>query len=154
MVWADAHLTPNGVGEAIKANRFLQHELLEQRMRPPGSYYVSPLFRCLETAFHTFHNLSLPVDRPFAPLIKELFREGISIRTCDRRSRLSLLRETLPGFRPDPSMTEDDELWSGLFSETQAGQDHRTKLALDRSSVVTSIASCPLPAIQERLLRF
>lgn len=101
-------------------------------MRAPQSYYVSPLQRCLRTAYLIYSNLSLPESRPFLPTVREFFREGVSIRTCDRRATRSSIHALYPGFHIDPSFTQKDKLWSGEYAETSSAQDARSRQTLDK----------------------
>lgn len=71
---------------ALSVNKFWKTEIAEQKIPAPRRYYTSPLTRCLTTANLTFFSLSLPAFHPFVPEVKELLRETISGRTCDRRS--------------------------------------------------------------------
>lgn len=97
------------------------------------SYYSSPLTRCLQTAQTTFGNLSLPDAHQFDPVIKELFRESMTIHTCDHRSSKTFIRNLVPNFRFEDGFTEEDELWRGDQgeAETKAGQSARNKVVLD-----------------------
>lgn len=131
MTWADADLTPAGISQAEVANAFWQHEITYQHIPYPQSYYTSPLTRCLRTANITFASLDLPVYYPFIPTVRELFRESISIHTCDRRSNRTYIQERFPTYHIDPSLTEYDELWNGVTAETNAAQDARSKKVLD-----------------------
>lgn len=130
-IWADAHLTPNGIKQAQIANSFWRKELAVQKIHAPDSYYTSPLSRCLQTADITFSGLDLPRNHRFLPLIKEFFREGISIHTCDRRSNKTYIHNAFPTWPFEPGFTEYDELWNGVTSETSSAQDVRSKVALD-----------------------
>lgn len=129
--WADAQLTPTGVQQAHAAHRFWQHLLADEKITPPQTYYTSPLSRCLATARLTFAGLALPRGSPFAPTVKERFREGVSAHTCDRRSTRSYIRENFPGYRFERGFAERDPLWTPLFAETSAAQDVRSKAVLD-----------------------
>jgi len=129
--WADADLTPNGVAQAQVANAFWQHESTVQHIPFPQSYYTSPLTRCLRTANITFSNLALPEYYPFIPTVRELFRESISIHTCDRRGNRTYIHNLFPDWRIDPSLTEQDELWNGVTAETNEAQVARSKIVLD-----------------------
>ncbi len=97
------------------------------------SYYSSPLSRCLQTAQTTFGNLTLPEAHPFDPVIKELFRESMTIHTCDHRSSKTFIHNFAPNFRFEDGFTEEDELWRGKQSEgeTKEGQASRNKDVLD-----------------------
>lgn len=95
------------------------------------SYYSSPLTRCIQTANITFANLDLPPTRPFDPVIKEYFRESISIHTCDHRSTKSEIHEFAPNFRFEKGFTEKDELWRRVEGETSDGQFARNRVVLD-----------------------
>lgn len=91
-MWADALLTSAGESEAYKANAYYRDRYETQKMPHFESYYSSPLSRCTVTANLTFGNLQLPADRPFAPIVKEGFREGMTVHTCNRRSSKVILR--------------------------------------------------------------
>ncbi len=78
--WADAHLTPLGVTQALAVHAFWAHQLGARARTPaPQSYYASPLHRCLETANRTFQGLDLPAGRPYRPVVKELLREVLGV---------------------------------------------------------------------------
>lgn len=83
------------------------------------------------TANLTFGGLDLPEERPFVPTVKELFREGISMHTCDRRSTKTYIQNLFPGYAFEDGFTEEDELWRGSEAETPAAQAARTKTVLD-----------------------
>jgi broad specificity phosphatase PhoE len=131
VTWADAHLTPAGILQALKANTFWAQTISTQKIPTPESYYASPLTRCLQTAFHTFSNLSLPADRPFIPQIKELFREEIGVHTCDRRRSKSYIQQHYPTCAFEDGFAEEDPLWVPDVRETADAQDVRTKTVLD-----------------------
>ncbi|OIW28886.1 phosphoglycerate mutase-like protein [Coniochaeta ligniaria NRRL 30616] len=130
-VWADALLTPAGVAQAVKANTFWRSQLSQQKMPAPQSYYSSPLSRCLITANITFGDLSLPAARPFVPTVKEFFREGISIHTCDRRRSKSYIHDLLPSWKFEDGFSETDLIWNGVTAEDSSGQYARSKVVLD-----------------------
>ncbi|EMC92228.1 hypothetical protein BAUCODRAFT_38246 [Baudoinia panamericana UAMH 10762] len=129
--WADADLTPNGINQALVAHNFWAQEIAIQKIPFPQSYYTSPLTRCLRTANLTFSGLNLPAYYPFVPTVRELFREGISLHTCDRRSNRTYIRNRFPTYNIDASLTEYDQLWNGVTAETSAAQDARSRIALD-----------------------
>ncbi|KAL8819126.1 MAG: hypothetical protein Q9223_002372 [Gallowayella weberi] len=129
--WVDPHLTDNGVQQARTAHAFWKHQIAVAKTPAPETYYTSPLYRCLETANITFADLDLPPVRPYRPVVKELLREANGVHTCDRRSTLSSLRGSFPNFTFEPSMTEDDELWSRDTRETNGELDARMKGLLD-----------------------
>ena len=104
-----------------------------QNIHPPDSYFVSPLFRALLTAKITFDGLRFPPGAaPFQPLILEVFRETISIHTCDRRSTRTEIHNAFPGWQIESGFTECDELWNGMTAETGTAEDARAKRALDK----------------------
>jgi len=132
VTWADAHLTPLGVNQALAVNRFWASEIKEQKIPRPESYYTSPLTRCLQTANLTFSGLVLQAQHPFIPEVKELFREGISGHTCDHRCSKTYIHNSFPSYRIEPGFTENDELWEALHGETSINQDIRSKKVLDQ----------------------
>ena len=95
------------------------------------SYYSSPLRRCIQTANYTFGTLDMPAEHPFVPTIKELFREDVSIHTCDRRSSKSDIAKLVPGWKFEEGFTELDELWLADKGETKEHQLLRSKTVLD-----------------------
>ena len=131
VIWADAHLSPLGVIQALAVNTFWKSEIANQRIPPPQSYYTSPLTRCLQTANYTFSGLDLPAKRPFVPTVKELFREGISGHTCDRRNTSTYIHDLFPSYKIEKGFAEADPLWEALHGETQVDQNYRSKIVLD-----------------------
>ena len=132
VVWSDAHLSQLGVTQALAVNHFWATEIADQKIPRPQSYYTSPLTRCLQTANLTFVGLDLQPQHPFVPEVKELFREGISGHTCDRRSSKTYIHNLFPSYSIEPGFTEDDELWEALHGETNTDQDIRSKKVLDQ----------------------
>jgi hypothetical protein len=89
------------------------------------------LTRTLQTANLTFTGLDLPKgSATFKPTIKELFREGISIHTCDHRHSRSYIHDMFPSWPIEKGFSEDDELWNGVTAETSGAQDIRSAEAL------------------------
>ncbi|KAF2727387.1 phosphoglycerate mutase-like protein [Polyplosphaeria fusca] len=131
VTWADAHLTEVGVNQALAANAFWKHLIKDEKITPPQTYYTSPLYRCLDTARLSFSGLDLPKRSPFIPTIKELFREGISAHTCDRRSDKSFIHASFPAYRFERGFSEHDPYWTALHAETSVDQDIRSKKVLD-----------------------
>ena len=130
VTWADAHLSPLGVTQALAVNAFWASEIEYQKIPTPQSYYTSPLTRCLQTANYTFNGLDL--FHPFIPEVKEYFRETISGHTCDRRSNESYIHDSFPTYKIEPGFTFNDELWEALHGETNDDQDIRSKRVLDQ----------------------
>lgn len=129
--WLDAHLTPTGEAQAVKAHDFWASLIKDQHIPFPEIYYVSPLRRCLATAFLTFNNLPLPSSHPFKPIIKELFREVIGAHTCDKRSSKTIIHKEYPDFVFEKGFVEEDELFRAELRETDEAHDQRSKKALD-----------------------
>ncbi|MCJ1402910.1 hypothetical protein MMC11_006131 [Xylographa trunciseda] len=129
--WADAHLTPLGIAQAQTAHDFWATQLADQKMPAPQSYYTSPLDRCLMTAQITFSELELPVERPFVPTVKELVRETIGLHACDRRSSKTYIHTHYPSYIIEPTLTENDELWSADLRESDSAIDLRLMDLLD-----------------------
>ncbi|KAM0168490.1 hypothetical protein ACHAPF_010951 [Botrytis cinerea] len=131
VTWADAHLDPKGIAQAQKASNYWLSRIQLQNIPLPQSYYTSPLYRCLQTSNITFSTLPLPKSRPFKPLIKELFREGISGHTCDRRSNRTFIHESFPSYKIEKGFAENDPFWKALEGEVSIDQDIRSKKVLD-----------------------
>ncbi|MCJ1446581.1 MAG: hypothetical protein MMC23_007086 [Stictis urceolatum] len=129
ITWADAKLTQNGIDQAKVAHSFWQQKIKEDSIPTPQSFYTSPLTRCMSTAELTFSGLEL--QHPFVETVKELFREGISGHTCDRRQSKSYIRSAFPEYKIEKGFTEEDELFQPLKAETATDQDIRTKKVLD-----------------------
>ena len=129
ITWADPLLTPAGTAQAVKANAYYKSRFEEQGLPYFQSYYSSPLKRCLQTANTTFATgLNLPHHHGFKPTIKEKFREGISIHTCDHRSDKKVIRDMFPGAVFEKGFSEVDPLWRGKEGEgeTKAHQAQRS----------------------------
>ncbi|KAL8752976.1 MAG: hypothetical protein Q9184_005565 [Pyrenodesmia sp. 2 TL-2023] len=129
--WSDAHLTPLGISQALAVHAFWAHQLPHALTPAPQSYYASPLYRCLQTANLTFQHLNLPADRPYRPIVKERLREVFGVHTCDRRSRLSLLKSEFPNCAFEAGMSEEDEWWEAGHRESDAEIDVRVGRLLD-----------------------
>ena len=118
------------MAQAEIAHNFWQYEIDTQKIPTPESYYSSPLSRCLATANITFSGLT-GLKRQFLPMVKEYLRESISIHTCDHRSNKSYIHDTYPSYRFEDGFGEFDELWNGVYAETNDAQDVRSKTVLD-----------------------
>ncbi|KAI1103165.1 phosphoglycerate mutase-like protein [Jackrogersella minutella] len=129
--WLDARLTGRGREQARELNAFWRKHIENLRVPAPQSYYASPLARCLETTRLTYSTLNVPSDRPFRPVIKEELRERFGRHTCDRRSTKTWIASNYPGFRIDPSLTENDELWDADRRETEGEAVDRARRFLD-----------------------
>ncbi|PKS06182.1 hypothetical protein jhhlp_007499 [Lomentospora prolificans] len=130
-VWADPLLTPAGEYEAYKANAYFKDRYETQNMPHFESYYSSPLSRCTITANITFGDIDLPEDRPFIPTVKEGFREGMTVHTCNWRSNKTYIADMFPFYQFEDGFTEDDELWRSDEAETGEAQSARAKEVLD-----------------------
>lgn len=144
--WVDSRLTEVGRQQALGANWCLRHQFEVEKMPAPERYYVSPLYRCLQTAQLTYSGLDLPKDRPFTPLVKEMLREVMGEHTCDRRSSRAVIHEAFPDWPIEQGFREDDVLWQVDHRETHAEHDVRTLALLDDvfqhdSSTVVSFTS-------------
>jgi broad specificity phosphatase PhoE len=129
--WQDADLTPDGVLQAEIAHNFWNQSYAVQKVPYLQSYYTSPLRRCLRTANITFSGLKTPLYYPFVPTVKEFFREGISLHTCDRRGKRSSIHKSFPTYKFEEGFNEQDVLWTGVVAETSSAQQLRSRKALD-----------------------
>ncbi|KAL4741399.1 histidine phosphatase superfamily [Aspergillus similis] len=131
--WFDADLTPNGIAQAQVAQDYWLAQYKEQKIHFPDVYYSSPMTRALKTANITFGALPLPQIHaaPFVPTVKEGFREGISMHTCDERRTKTYIQDLFPNWVIEEGFSEEDELWSGLEAESSEAQDLRSRRALD-----------------------
>jgi broad specificity phosphatase PhoE len=102
-----------------------------QKIPTPETFYTSPLTRCLQTANITFSTLDLPSGKPFIPTVKELFREGISGHTCDRRGTKTYIHNAFPSYKIEAEFSEDDLLWKPLQGEVPTDEDIRSKKVID-----------------------
>jgi broad specificity phosphatase PhoE len=128
--WADAHLTEEGVSQALAVNAFWKEEIAEHSIWTPEKFFVSPLDRCLRTAQLTWSGIDLPSQHPFDPEVKETLRECIGIHTCDRRSGKTYIQSTYP-FRIEPDFAEEDPLWLPDLRESDSALTVRLKHFLD-----------------------
>jgi len=62
----------------------------------------------------------------------EGLRETIGYHTCDKRSSKSVINAAFPRYVFEDGFTEEDELWTANYRETDAERDVRVKSALDR----------------------
>lgn len=69
--WDDARLTEVGKSQAQTAHNAWRKQI-ESKIPFPESFYVSPLNRCLQTAFITFDGLDKDIVKPFRPVVKEV----------------------------------------------------------------------------------
>ncbi|KAH7361747.1 phosphoglycerate mutase [Plectosphaerella cucumerina] len=129
--WRDALLTGEGEREALKANAYFKSRYDTLGMPHFESYYASPLARCGETAALTFEGIDFPADRPFTPIVKEGFREGMTVHTCNWRSNKTVIAERFPNFTFEAGFTEADELWRSDLAETEEAFAVRAKAVLD-----------------------
>lgn len=142
--WNDAHLTNNGIAQALIANTLWKRLIKEQAIHTPDAFFTSPLYRCLSTANLTFNGVKL--ETKFVPTVKELLRESISIHTCDQRSNKTSIHENFPSYKFESGFSLHDELWNGVTAETSSSQDVRSRKTLDQifdseDGVVISITS-------------
>ncbi|KAF2861274.1 phosphoglycerate mutase family protein [Piedraia hortae CBS 480.64] len=130
LFWSDAHLTSVGQAQAREARAFMQKQIQTQKMPAPQSYYVSPLYRCLQTANLTFGGLELPADGQFRPVIKEMLREVLGVHTCDRRSSRTAILHDFPNWTFELGFQENDRLWRANHRETWDEHDARERALL------------------------
>lgn len=95
------------------------------------AYYTSPLSRCVITAHESFKEIDMPKSSRFIPTVKEYFREGVNIHTCDHRSNKTYIETLAPNIKFEKGFTEHDELWRGDEGETAEHQLARSKQVLD-----------------------
>lgn len=70
--WVDARLTEVGKSQAQTAHNTWKQQLKEYHIPTPEKFYVSPLNRCLETAWITFVGTGMEGTEPFRPVVKEV----------------------------------------------------------------------------------
>ncbi|KAI9780676.1 MAG: hypothetical protein M1839_006617 [Geoglossum umbratile] len=131
IVWADAHLTANGIKQAQNVNAFWKKEIAIEKIPVPERYYTSPLSRCLATANITFTGLELPDRHPFVPKVKEKLRETMGVHTCDHRSSKTYIHRNYPSYKFELGFTENDKLWIPDLRESDSAQTARSKELLD-----------------------
>ncbi|CAG7558873.1 unnamed protein product [Fusarium equiseti] len=129
--WEDPLLTPAGLSECYKANAYFKSRYESEGMPFFESYYASPLARCMQTAHYTFDGIKLPKNKPFVPIVKELLREGISIRTCDHRGNKTYIESFTPKVKFEKGFAFEDPFWTGVKGETGEHQLERSKEVLD-----------------------
>ena len=127
LFWADAHLTEKGEGQAKEAGEFVGAQWEREKMPAPQRYFVSPMYRCLQTAELTYGGLEIPEGGAvFRPMVKELLRETMGEHTCDRRSTRSFIHGKFPAWPIEEGFTEEDDLWEKEHRETCKEHDART----------------------------
>ena len=131
LYWVDAHLTRIGKQQASDNHAFLRHQFETAKMPAPETYYVSPLYRCLQTIQLTYFGPDVPEARRSKPLVKELLREVMGEHTCDKRSSKSVIHKAFPQFDIEAGFAEEDELWEAEHRETNDEHDTRTQKVLD-----------------------
>ncbi|KAK3303628.1 histidine phosphatase superfamily [Chaetomium strumarium] len=147
-IWADAHLTERGIGQAQAMKTFWETSASTLGLPLPRRHYASPLARCLETCELAFSDLTVSssssssnhhhgtekivvVIPPFKPAIKELLRERLGVHTCDRRRTRTWIREHHPVFAIEDGFAEQDELWRPDVRETLLEHAARVEGFLD-----------------------
>jgi broad specificity phosphatase PhoE len=132
VTWRDAHLTDLGESQARAAHAFLAAQFRPPRTMPaPDAYYVSPLWRCLQTADLSWRGLRLPAEKPYRPRVKELLREVLGEHTCDARSSRTAIHAGFPEYEIEEGFAEEDVLWRAEHRETWAEHDARTRELMD-----------------------
>ncbi|PWY96516.1 phosphoglycerate mutase family protein [Aspergillus sclerotioniger CBS 115572] len=122
--YTDARLTETGRSQARTAHSTWATQL-KKGIPVPESFYVSPLNRCLETAYITFSGLGVQGTEPFRPVVKELLRETIGQHTCDGRSSKSAIMAEYPFYRIEAGFTETDEMYDPVLRESNSARDKR-----------------------------
>lgn len=124
IVWGpDPHLTPKGERQASTVNAAWKRQI-EDDVPLPQMMYSSPLRRSSDTLQITWSDILL--DKGFQPIIKENWRESIGLHTCDKRSTKSIIAAEHPRWRFEDTFTEQDELWTATYQETNPQQAIRT----------------------------
>jgi broad specificity phosphatase PhoE len=90
MTWDDARLTEEGKRQARTANGAWAKQI-KNKVPFPESFFVSPLNRCLETAYITFDGLDKDSVRPFRPVVKEVRSLFVSVSHL-QASRLTVMK--------------------------------------------------------------
>lgn len=130
--WSDAHLTAIGEQQALDVKTFWKSALSVAKVPAPEAYYTSPFYRCLQTSYLSFHDLDLPLDRPFIPTVKELLRETNGVHTCDRRGPSSVIRNDFPTYYLEPGLPETDISWTPDYREKPAEHILREHVCLEQ----------------------
>ncbi|EED15328.1 conserved hypothetical protein [Talaromyces stipitatus ATCC 10500] len=102
--WSDAKLTEVGKAQAQTAHDAWWKQI-ENEIPFPEIFYVSPLNRCLQTAFITFYGLEKDIVKPFTPTVKEEYTPATVARanqifkenTQTTLSKRALLKKTSYG---------------------------------------------------------
>ncbi|TFK63303.1 phosphoglycerate mutase [Pluteus cervinus] len=116
LVWGpDPELTPLGISQAEEVRDVLEEELAA-KLHLPSKLYSSPFTRALNTCQIQWENILISDTNTVSVL--EDCRETIGVHTCDKRRTRSYIESRFEGFIPEPSMTEEDELWTPDYRET------------------------------------
>ena len=124
--WSDAHLTALGEEQAREVHVFMGEQFGWAKMPEPRVWWVSPLWRCLQTAQLTWEGLKLEGEG-FKPVIKEMVRETMGEHTGDRRSTLAAIRGGFAEWEVEEGFSEEDVLWEAEHRETHAEHDVRSR---------------------------
>jgi len=136
MTWGpDALLTDLGKQQAALAHNAWVTELGKRDPVPlPTKLFSSPLSRAASTLDITFTDILLTESGKHdivQPYVMEKLRKIIGVHTCDKRRTKSYIHTNYTGFRTEPGFTEQDELWTPDYRETNDEADVRLKSALD-----------------------
>ncbi|KAH7335706.1 histidine phosphatase superfamily [Rhizoctonia solani] len=131
----DALLTDLGKQQAQLAHNTWVTELAKPDPVPlPTKLFSSPMSRAASTLDITFTGILLTEsgkNDKVRPYIMEGLREVIGVHTCDKRRTKTYIRKTYNDYRIEPGFTEEDELWSVDYRETNAETDARLRTSLD-----------------------
>ncbi|KAF8599466.1 phosphoglycerate mutase family protein [Ceratobasidium sp. AG-I] len=136
MTWGpDALLTDTGKQQAVLAH----NAWVTERSKPdpvplPTKLFSSPMSRAASTLDITFTGILLTESGKHdivQPYVMEKLREIIGVHTCDKRRTKTYIRTNYTDFRIEPGFTEQDELWTADYRETNDEADVRLRSALD-----------------------
>ncbi|KJX92179.1 hypothetical protein TI39_contig5898g00001, partial [Zymoseptoria brevis] len=122
LTWVDPRLTSKGLEQAKAAGKFWINANAVDMVPLPRKFFTRPITRCLQTVQATWADVPMPQSQPLQPVVVEAIRELFGVHTCDKRSARSAIESAFPTFEIEPSMTEEDDLWSAYFRET--AEDH------------------------------
>lgn len=130
--WVDADLVPEGIKQAVDLSSIWKSCIEEHGLPLPGTFYTSPMRRCLHTSKLVFSPLVEDAGKsPFRPIVKELLRESLTGHTCDKRSTRSWIAENYPDYVIEEGFSEDDLLFRARWWEPRDEHVVRKQRALE-----------------------
>ncbi|KAF3933127.1 hypothetical protein ABW19_dt0202360 [Dactylella cylindrospora] len=131
----DPDLTETGKGEAREINQIWKTQITKYGLYHAGAmpqrFYCSPFTRAVRTLEKTWDDIVL--NLPDAPrvAVRENFRETIGRHSCDKRGKMSVLKEKFQFVDVEEGMADGDEIWTEIREDETEPMDARLRYGLD-----------------------